>query len=73
MERTPVLIVGVADAVEATGLGPDWTAVITLDETIASKQIARVPSPEFHSVPRPITPQVPVMTSQDLVEPILPA
>ena len=62
---------GVADAVEATGLGPDWTEVVTCAESIAGKQIARIPSPEFHSVPRPITPQIPVMTSQDLVEPIL--
>ena len=62
---------GVADAVEATGLGPDWTEVITCAESIAGKQIARIPSPEFHSVPRAITPQVPVMTCQDLIEPIL--
>ncbi len=62
---------GIADAVEATGIGPDWTEVITCAESIAGKQIARIPSPEFHSVPRPITPQVPVMTCQDLLEPIL--
>ncbi|MDJ0847280.1 MAG: FAD-dependent monooxygenase [Myxococcota bacterium] len=52
----------IADAVEATGIGPDWTEVITCAESIAGKQIARVPSPEFHSAPRPITPQIPVMT-----------
>ena len=62
---------GVADQVEKTGIGPDWTEVITCAESIAGKQIARIPSPEFHSVPRPITPQVPVMTCQDLLEPIL--
>ncbi len=62
---------GVADEVEATGIGPDWTEVITCAESIAGKQIARIPSPEFHSVLRPITPQIPVMTCQDLLEPIL--
>jgi putative polyketide hydroxylase len=62
---------GVAQAVEATGIGPSWTEVITCAESLAGKQIARIPSPEFYSVPRAITPQIPVMTCQDLVEPIL--
>lgn len=62
---------GIAEQVEGTGIGPSWTEVITCAESLAGKQIARIPSPEFHSVPRPITSQIPVMTCQDLLEPIL--
>ena len=62
---------GVADAVEATGIGPAWTETVKCFTTLSEEPIADVPSPEFHSVARPLTPQVPVMSSQDLVEPIL--
>ena len=62
---------GIADKVEATGLGPVWTKTVNCFTTFSEAAIAKVPSPEFHSVPRDITPQVPVMTCQDLLEPIL--
>ncbi|MGI9326333.1 MAG: FAD-dependent monooxygenase [Pseudomonadales bacterium] len=62
---------GVADAIEATGIGPTWTKTVNCFTTLSDDPIAKSPSPEFHSVERAITPQVPVMTCQDLIEPIL--
>ncbi len=62
---------GVADEVEATGIGPAWTKYISTAESFCGKQIAKVDAPEFHSIDRPITSQMPVMTSQDILEPIL--
>ena len=62
---------GVADAVEGTGIGALWTQTVNCFTTLSDEPIAKVASPEFHSVARTITPQVPVMTCQDLVEPIL--
>ena len=62
---------GIADEVEATGIGPTWTKTVNCFTTFVDEPIAKVPSPEFYSVPRPITPQVPVMTCQDLMEPII--
>ena len=62
---------GFANDVEAIGLDPSWTDSVTAAETFTGRQIARIPGGEFHSVPRPITPQVPVMSSQDLLESIL--
>ena len=63
--------IGIANAVEASGIGPSWTKTVNCFTTLAAEPIAKTPSPEFHSVPRAITPQVPVMTCQDLFEPIL--
>jgi 2-polyprenyl-6-methoxyphenol hydroxylase-like FAD-dependent oxidoreductase len=62
---------GVADEVEATGIGPSWTEYISTAVSFAGKQIAKIEAPEFYSVSRPISSQMPVMTSQDLLEPIL--
>jgi len=62
---------GIADAVEATGIGPKWTKTVNCFTTLGAEPISKTPSPEFYSVARSITPQVPVMTCQDLIEPIL--
>ncbi|MGI9322647.1 MAG: FAD-dependent monooxygenase [Pseudomonadales bacterium] len=62
---------GVADAIEATGIGRIWTKTVNCFTRLGDEPIAKSPSPEFHSVARAITPQVPVMTCQDLIEPIL--
>ncbi len=62
---------GIADAVEDVGIGPTWTKTVNCFTRLTEPPIAKVRSPEFHSVPRPITPQIPVMTSQDLLEPII--
>ncbi|BFM15710.1 FAD-dependent monooxygenase [Maricurvus nonylphenolicus] len=62
---------GVADEIDETGIGAKWTQYNRAFVDIKSGPIANLYSPEFHSVPRDITPQKPVMTCQDLLEPIL--
>ena len=62
---------GVEKAVEATGLGPDWTAHNRWASALTKLQIAAIPSPTFHTVPRSTSPSLPVMTCQDYVEDIL--
>ncbi|MCH9667886.1 MAG: FAD-dependent monooxygenase [Actinomycetia bacterium] len=62
---------GFAREVEAIGLDSPWTESVTVAETFAGTQIAKIPGGEFYSVPRPISSQIPVMSSQDLLEPIL--
>ena len=59
---------GLEEAVEATGLGPDWTAVNLWADSLAVEPYATIPSPTFHSIPRSSSPCVPVMTAQDEVE-----
>ncbi len=59
---------GIESAVEATGLGPDWTAYNRWSDTLADEPYANIPSPTFHSVPGPNSPCIPVMTAQDRVE-----
>ena len=62
---------GLEKAVEETGLGPDWTACNRWFSALTKQQIAAIPSPTFHTVPRSTSPTVPVMTCQDHVENIL--
>ncbi|MEM9173766.1 MAG: FAD-dependent monooxygenase [Myxococcota bacterium] len=59
---------GVEKEVEATGLGPDWTAADRWANTLAEAPYAVIPSPTFHTVPRSTSPCLPTMTSQDHVE-----
>ncbi|MGI9646709.1 MAG: FAD-dependent monooxygenase, partial [Ilumatobacteraceae bacterium] len=59
---------GIEKAVEATGLGPDWTAYNRWSDTLADEPYANIPSPTFLSVPGPNSPCIPVMTVQDEVE-----
>ncbi|MDE0349214.1 MAG: FAD-dependent monooxygenase [Gammaproteobacteria bacterium] len=62
---------GLEKAVEGTGLGPDWTEYNRWFSTLTGQQIAAIPSPTFHTVPRNTSPTMPVMTCQDYVEHIL--
>ena len=62
---------GVEKAVEETGLGPDWTENNRWASALTGQQIAVIPSPTFHTVPRSTSPTLPVMTCQDYVENIL--
>ena len=64
-------LLGVEKAVEATGLGPDWTAYNRWSSALTGQQIAAIPSPTFHTVPRSTSPTMPVMTCQDYVENVL--
>ncbi|WP_420610407.1 FAD-dependent monooxygenase [Candidatus Poriferisodalis sp.] len=59
---------GIDKAVEATGLGPDWTACNRWSDSLATEPYANIASPTFLSVPGPNSPCVPVMTAQDEVE-----
>ncbi len=59
---------GIDKAVEATGLGPDWTACNRWSDSLAAEPYADIPSPTFLSVAGPNSPCVPVMTAQDEVE-----
>ncbi len=59
---------GIEKAVEATGLGPDWTAYNRWSDSLAQSPYAEIPSPTFLTVPGPNSPCVPVMTAQDEVE-----
>ncbi|WP_420435418.1 FAD-dependent monooxygenase [Candidatus Poriferisocius sp.] len=59
---------GIEKAVEATGLGPAWTAYNRWSDTLADEPYANIPSPTFLSVPGPNSPCIPVMTVQDEVE-----
>lgn len=59
---------GIEKAVEATGLGPDWTAYNRWADSLATEPYANIPSPTFLSVPGPNSPCIPVMTAQDEVE-----
>ncbi len=62
---------GLEKAVEETGLGPDWTECNRWFSALTGQQIAAIPSPTFHTLPRSTSPTMPVMTCQDYVENIL--
>ncbi len=62
---------GLEKKVEATGLGPEWTAFNRWCTALTKTQYARIPSPTFLTVPRDTSPCLPVMTAQDLVENVL--
>ncbi|MCY3965467.1 MAG: FAD-dependent monooxygenase [Acidobacteria bacterium] len=63
--------VGVEQQVIDTGLGPDWTEYNRWFDSLAGKEICRVPTPSFHSVRTDRSSSMPVMTAQDYVEAIL--
>ncbi len=62
---------GIEKAVEHTGLGPDWTEYNRWFDALSKNEIAKIPSPTFHTVPRTTSPTMPVMTCQDYVEEVL--
>ena len=59
---------GLDKEVEATGLGPDWTAFNRWSDNLAVEPYAEIPSPTFLKVRRPTSPCLPAMTVQDVVE-----
>ena len=61
----------VADAVIDIGLPPEWVESVRYSTTWAEPEVFRLLTESYHSVPRATSPTIPVMTSQDLVEPIL--
>lgn len=60
-----------AEDVIATGLPPEWVQSVRYSETLASPEVYRLPTDSYHSLPRDYSPTVPVMTAQDLIEPIM--
>lgn len=62
---------GIADDVLATGLPPEWVQSVRYSATFAEPEIYRLPTESYHSAPRETSPTVPIMTAQDLVEPIM--
>ena len=64
-------LLGVEREIEATGLGPEWTACNRWFNALTKDEVAAIASPTFHSVPRMSSPSVPVMTCQDYVENVL--
>ena len=64
-------VLGVEKAVEDTGLGPEWTKCNRWLTALTQEEVAAIPSPTFHTVPRATSPTMPVMTCQDYVENVL--
>ena len=64
-------LLGIEKQIEDTGLGPHWTECNRWFNALTKDEIAVIPSPTFHSVPRTTSPTVPVMTCQDYVENVL--
>jgi len=63
--------VGLADEVLATGLPPEWVQSVRYSKTFAEPEVFRLPTDSYHAVARDYSPTVPIMTAQDLVEPIM--
>lgn len=59
---------GIDAEIQATGLGPDWTAFNRWSDNLAVEPYAEIPSPTFLEVARPTSPCLPAMTVQDVVE-----
>ena len=62
---------GLADAVIDTGVPPEWVSHVRYSTTMTEPEVWALPTHSYHSVPRRYSPTIPVMTSQDLVEPIM--
>lgn len=62
---------GLADELLATGLPPEWVQSVRYSLSLAEPEVYRLATDSYHSVPRATSPTVPIMTAQDLVEPIM--
>ncbi len=63
--------VGLEQEIIDIGLPPEWVQSVRYSTTFAQPEVWRLPTASYHSVPRPYSPTIPVMTSQDLVERVL--
>ncbi|MEM7096451.1 MAG: FAD-dependent monooxygenase [Actinomycetota bacterium] len=63
--------VGLFDSVNATGLPVEWLDSVRYSATMIEPEVLRLPTASYDCTPRDISPVVPIMTSQDLVEPIM--
>jgi putative polyketide hydroxylase len=61
----------VYDAIVAVNLPPGWTEQIVYTRTLAGEELGRMPTKGFAGPGPLVSPEVPVLTSQDILEPIL--
>ena len=64
---------GLYEAVAATGLPPEWLDSVRYSTRMDAPEVLRLPTQSYDSTVRSISPVAPIMTSQDLVEPIMKA
>jgi putative polyketide hydroxylase len=61
----------VYEAIVAVNLPPGWTDQIVYTRTLAGEELGRMPTKGFAGPGRNVSPEVPVLSSQDILEPIL--
>jgi putative polyketide hydroxylase len=61
----------VHDGLAAVNLPPAWTRQIIYTRTLASEELGRMPTAGFSGTGPDISPEVPLLSSQDVFEPIL--
>jgi putative polyketide hydroxylase len=61
----------VHDAIVAVNLPPGWTDQIVYTRTLAGEELGRMPTKGFSGPGNDVSPEVPVLSSQDVLEPIL--
>jgi 2-polyprenyl-6-methoxyphenol hydroxylase-like FAD-dependent oxidoreductase len=61
----------VHDGLAAVNLPPGWTSQIIYARTLAGEELGRMPTRGFSGSSRKISPEVPLLSSQDVFEPIL--
>src|SRR5574341_897664 len=61
----------VHEALVAVNLPPGWTDQIVYTRTLAGQELGRMPTKGFASSGPNVSPEVPVLSSQDVFEPIL--
>ena len=61
----------VHDELTAVNLPPGWTSQIIYARTLAGEELGRMPTRGFAGSGRKVSPEVPLLSSQDVFEPIL--
>jgi putative polyketide hydroxylase len=61
----------VHDELTAVNLPPGWTSQIIYARTLAGEELGRMPTRGFAGSGRKVSPEVPLLSSQDIFEPIL--
>jgi len=61
----------VHDELTAVNLPPGWTSQIIYARTLAGEELGRMPTRGFAGFGRKVSPEIPLLSSQDVFEPIL--
>jgi 2-polyprenyl-6-methoxyphenol hydroxylase-like FAD-dependent oxidoreductase len=61
----------VHDALTAVNLPPEWTSQIVYARTLAGEELGRMPTRGFSGSGRRVSPEIPLLSSQDVFEPIM--